>query len=281
MTIAACFVLPEGVVLASDSTTTSVDGATGKPVVRHFPHGQKIFEVGDSSTLGIVTWGCGGLGEESYRTIIAEFDDSLRTSAPGSLVEVAQAWSTFFWQRYSQAYAPLIASAKQLVAGGKNPEQAEALVRNLSVGFCIGGRWQTSRKPQAFVLEFNPLAPTGPVPVPIGMGALMFWGVPNLVYRLALGVDPDLVKALLLSGKWSGTPQELLGLLQQKALRLPNIMPLRDGIELMHAMIYATCKTLKFSHLPPSCGGPVEIALITTDRPFRWVKHKPFDIALE
>ena len=37
---------------------------------------------------------------------------------------------------------------------------------------------------------------------------------------------------------------------------------------------------MKFSHYLPVCGGPIEIAVISTDRNFRWVRHKRFDDAL-
>jgi F420-0:gamma-glutamyl ligase len=39
-------------------------------------------------------------------------------------------------------------------------------------------------------------------------------------------------------------------------------------------------KTMKFSHMAPVCGGPVEIAVVTTDRKFRWVRHKQSDAAI-
>ena len=68
MTIAACYVCPEGVVFGADSTTT-----VG---TRYYDHTQKIFEVGGrGSTLGIVTWGLGGLGDLSYRALISQFAD--------------------------------------------------------------------------------------------------------------------------------------------------------------------------------------------------------------
>jgi hypothetical protein len=57
-------------------------------------------------------------------------------------------------------------------------------------------------------------------------------------------------------------------------------LPIREAIDWVHASIYATIKMMKFSHLPPVCGGPVEIAVITTDKKFRWVRHKRFDAAI-
>lgn len=61
MTIAVCYVSQEGVVLGADSTTTYG--------THHFNNSQKLFEVGEDSTLAMVTWGLGGLHVNSYRTM--------------------------------------------------------------------------------------------------------------------------------------------------------------------------------------------------------------------
>jgi hypothetical protein len=47
VTIAICYVSPEGVVLGADSTTTYG--------THHFNNSQKLFEVGEDSSLAIVT----------------------------------------------------------------------------------------------------------------------------------------------------------------------------------------------------------------------------------
>jgi hypothetical protein len=58
------------------------------------------------------------------------------------------------------------------------------------------------------------------------------------------------------------------------------VLPIRDAVDFVHACIYSTIKALKFSNFSQICGGPIEIATITTDRQFRWVRHKPWDAAL-
>lgn len=70
MTIAACYLSPEGVVFGADSTST-YNFTNGR---HHFNYGQKIFEISDSpetGTLALVTWGLGGLSVGSYRTLVA------------------------------------------------------------------------------------------------------------------------------------------------------------------------------------------------------------------
>ncbi|OGV98196.1 MAG: hypothetical protein A2Z59_03455 [Nitrospinae bacterium RIFCSPLOWO2_02_39_17] len=44
--------------------------------------------------------------------------------------------------------------------------------------------------------------------------------------------------------------------------------------------IFFTVKVEKFKFGPPTCGGPIEIGFISTDRFFRWVRHKPFYSAI-
>ncbi len=68
--------------------------------------------------------------------------------------------------------------------------------------------------------------------------------------------------------------------MQPYSLGQPEELPIREAIDWVHASIYATIKTMKFSHMAPVCGGPIEIAVITTDRQFRWVRHKSLDAAV-
>lgn len=82
------------------------------------------------------------------------------------------------------------------------------------------------------------------------------------------------------SGHWNAGPQELFDLVLDRKLAQPFDLPLREAIDWVHAVIYTTIKAMKFSHYSPICGGPIEIAVISSDRLFRWVKHKQFDEAL-
>ena len=78
MTIAACYLSPEGAVLGADSTST-YNTPSGP---HYFNHGQKIFEIGEGSSLGIVTWGLGGLAVSSHRLLVAQLADDLKKNRP-------------------------------------------------------------------------------------------------------------------------------------------------------------------------------------------------------
>lgn len=50
-------------------------------------------------------------------------------------------------------------------------------------------------------------------------------------------------------------------------------MYLKDGIELAEFMVDVNCKAQRFSSSIATCGGPIDILLITKDEA-RWIKHK-------
>ena len=112
------------------------------------------------------------------------------------------------------------------------------------------------------------------------MGRAKFWGWQNLIERVLWGVDDAVFGAVFSSGKWTGTEAELAQVLLSQSLGQPYDLPLREAIDWVHASIYTTIKAMKFSHWKPYCGGPIEIAVISTDRRFRWVRHKNFGAAL-
>jgi hypothetical protein len=70
VTIAACFLTSEGVVLGADSTVTLPVGQDA----RYFNNEQKVFEIGERSSLGLTLWGSVPVSV-SYRTLLAMFAD--------------------------------------------------------------------------------------------------------------------------------------------------------------------------------------------------------------
>jgi hypothetical protein len=287
VTIAVCYVSPEGVVLGADSTTTYG--------THHFNNSQKLFEVGEDSTLAMVTWGLGGLHINSHRTLIALFDDDLKNKPAKSVSEVADRWAAFFYAAYNDPnmpLAPFIQQCRALHAKAAfdpaNPtdpaartQQEEGWLRewqlNLVVGFCVAGYLMPDRAPMAFEIVFDPIngVPT-PTQRPHGY---WFWGAPNMIQRLIFACDEQLKQSILSSGHWNGTPEDLEALVSQHALAHP-LVPIRDAIDFVHSCVSSTIKAFKFSNLAPICGGPIEIGLITTDRRFRWVQHKPWNVAI-
>ena len=286
MTIAMCFLSPEGIILGADSTSSGVLDPGG---FHFFNHNQKVFEIGEDSTVGIMTWGLGGLGPLSHRTMIAELDDDLKAKPAVSVAEIAQRWSALFYARYHSALATEFAKAAALVAKAphnpKNPasrtdaeeKELAALDQSYLVGFCVAGYLPPDRTPVAYSMVHSVLNTAAPAPTQLANTS--WWGAPNMILRLLNGWDGDLRAGILNSKHWKGTPQELDDVLLENGLSIPTL-PIRDAVDFVHACIHSTIKPFKFSSLSQICGGPIELAVITTDRQFRWVRHKEWDAAI-
>lgn len=290
MTIAVCYVSPEGVVFGADSTSTyaTADGN------HYFNHGQKIYEIGENSTLGLVTWGLGGLAMVSYRTLIADMADKLAATPATSVQEVAKFWADMFWPSYSdEPIKPAIDQCKKLnkkaaydPSAQPSPEMRTAdeeesfqrLHQSLIAGFCIAGYVPNNRTPEAYQIIADPLGGK-PSPIQLPVQSQMFWGAPNMIRRLVHGYDENIALDILNSGMWNGTTSDLDAILNKNMLDHP-IVPIRDAIDFTYSCIYSTIKAFKFSNLSQICGGPIEIAVITTDRNFRWIRHKSMGSAI-
>lgn len=288
MTIAAAFVTAEGVVLGADSTVT----LPGFSETRYYNHAQKVFEIGEKSTLGLVMWGDLPI-KLSYRTMLASFGDSLARAGVASVQHAAEQWSAHCWSRIRAAYArevELAASAGKKIGDGVQPtpdeERAKDFVDDFSTGFCIGGCMPPDREPAAFKIELELRSTEPPKPEQLRQAHLNFWGAPNILRRVLTGVDWRILNGLLDAQRpdgtklWTGTEDDLYEIAFAHQLVVHPGIPIREAVDLVHFSIQTTIKALKFSHLSPTCGGPIEVAVITSDRPFRWVRHKTFDAAI-
>lgn len=293
MTIAVAYVSPEGVVLGADSTASAFSPATtaGQGGFHYFNHNQKVFEIGENSTYAMALWGLGSVGLTSYRTLIAQLADSFATTPPKSVQDVANQWVAKLGSEYASFLGTHVRLQQLKGKSTYNPqentpnpnartqdEEKELADLNLGlgVGFYVGGYHPANRKPEAYRLWFDAgnVAPT-PQPIP-GWSAD---GAPNIMMRLLSGYDAGLRAAILGSSNWTGTPVDLDAILAGFVLSHP-LLPIRDAVDFVHACILSTIKAMKFSSFTQICGGPVELAVVTTDRKFRWVRHKLWDAAI-
>jgi hypothetical protein len=104
--------------------------------------------------------------------------------------------------------------------------------------------------------------------------------LPDFTERLRSGMDVAVFTAILNSGHWTGTRDDLFGLLEPHMLGRPGQLPIREALDWIHSLIETTIKVVKFSHLPTTCGGSADLAVITTDGSFRWIRHRGLASAL-
>ncbi len=285
MTIAACHVSPEGVVLGADSTTTLL--MPGTQSVCHFDHAQKIFEVGQpGACLGLVTWGLGQIGSLSHRSIAAELGAEVAASGQCTFQSIVDILVNIVLPEYRDSYEDQIQLAIELKnkydCNTINPNEISDLnnlIRALSFGYCLGGRPPHVHACSAYSIEFSPLSEQ-PATSEIPTETPRFWGVPFFFERLLYGFDSDTISQILDSGHWNASEEVLFDIIDKNQLFTPSHLPIREAIDWIHTIIHTTIRSVKFARWQHICGGPIEIATITSDRPFRWVCHKRLDSAI-
>jgi hypothetical protein len=199
MTLASCLVLPEGGIFGVDSTA-STDLTYG---YHYLNYNQKLFEVGEDSTFGILTWGLSYFRDVSYRTLIGYLADEFSEAFPSSVFVAANQWMIKAWGAYQEAFKDEIAECRELEK--KQQESAQKvsddrsveddrryleLKDDIAVGFCLGGYCPPDRTPHAFSFEFDPTLRSPPSPKPV-VGEL-FEGQRKFVKRIDEGIDLNL-----------------------------------------------------------------------------------------
>ncbi len=264
MTIAAAYLISEGVVFGADSSTTisvlTPDGKGG--VLQLLNHAQKVFEVGEKSRLGVCTWGAGSVGDISHRTIIARLADEIKESTTvqdagvilGNLVE------------------PLVQKT-----------------RVEFIGYYLGGWNPNTHEPACFKIE---VTPNGKKIDPLSLGLCSFSGNPFFFTRVFRGYDPRLLQNLREEIKQmfpqTGIPVDFDDMFSKafEKASAPLIaaghrdLPIREAIDFVYSYLHIAVKAMKFSFGAPSAGGPIEIGFVSSDRCFRWVRHKSFASAI-
>jgi hypothetical protein len=172
VTIAACYVTPEGVVLGADSTTSAMLAGG----FHYFNYSQKVFEIGNpgEGTLGIVTWGLAGIDTHSFRTLLALLHDGFKGNRPKTVQEVASRWIDQIWKLYEprttrckalnakEAYDPLTVPADPAARTKQEEDEFTQLKRGLVLGFFLGGHVPATRTPQAFSISRSALGEAQP-----------------------------------------------------------------------------------------------------------------------
>jgi hypothetical protein len=264
VTIAAAYLVSEGVVLGADSSTTisALAPGGGGRVLQLLSHAQKVFEVGENSRLGVCTWGAGSVGDVSHRTIIARLADEIEedTTVKNAAVKLVN--------------------------------MVEPLVKSTGidfVGYYLGGSDPKSHEPACFKIELTQKKKSIE---PLALGLCTFSGMPVFFTRVFRGFDPrlrqnllDEIKRLLPQENTSINIDDIFEQAFEKATA-PLVaagykdLPIREAIDFVYSYLHITVKAMKFSFGAPVAGGPIEIGFVSTDRHFRWVRHKTFSSAM-
>jgi len=266
MTIAAGYLSAEGVVFGADSTTTFSFGQPGPgQTLKFYNSAQKVFEIGPmgQARFGLCTWGDGRLGGNvSHRAVAARLADK------------ATATSTV--QDLSNELVSIL--EEPAIKAGRD-----------GIGYLLGGIDVETRTPACS--QILAAGQNAPQILPLKMEDAIVAGAPRFFSRMDVGYDSELpaLVAKHLRPLIPNAPADLDTLVtaavQAAARELPGSvtrgLPLRDAIDFVHTYLHLTIKAHKFMLGPTLCGGTIEVGFVSVDRPFRWVRHKSFDSAID
>lgn len=283
MTIAISGNFTEGVVLGADSAasytkTLSCSKPTRcapcthtTPVVSQVYNGaQKIYHLGTdelNSPFAVMIYGAASFSNIPWRNVCARFSYKYPLIAFKTAQDAVNAFMEFL---------------KEVTPDAKDRPRA-------GVFFCGAG------PEDLFVQSFRIDVLELKVEI-VNVGMVAWGGMPSVVQREVLGISAETIDAF--NGVFGNlTVDRTASDGKKEAVKIADIahdivrqtspkvdldrdMPLRDGIDYVHFLVYSTVKHYKFAHLAAVCGGEVELAVITKDRGFRRVKRKSLDSEL-
>ncbi|NQS97486.1 MAG: hypothetical protein HQ591_03445 [candidate division Zixibacteria bacterium] len=261
MSIIASIKVYDGLVLAADSMTTIIgeEVSSGiKGVVKTYEFSNKLFQL-KSLPVGLLTYGIGNIAQRSIESLLNEFMrkyDEIRgnTSENKHKIEnITQRLLDFLRGVYKDFFKEI---------PEENMPKLGVLVGGYSPDSVFAEEWE-------FILpnfdEIKLVRSTD------NFGA-SWRGIVIPFTRLYRGIDPRTEQLLIKEGVSPDIVKKA-----HYAFESPIIfdgMPVQDAIDLAKFIIETTIGLSRFEAGPPSCGGPIDIAVILPDKQFKWIQKK-------
>jgi hypothetical protein len=262
MSIVATVKVYDGIVLGAESMTQLFAniGGVGQHI-KSYSHAQKIFRIADLP-VGALTYGGGNIGNRSMESFVHEFSQQERQQPENdkTVGAIAGRLLTFLRDYYNRGFGGL-------------PEAQRPLI-----GFYVAG--YSPNQPLASEWEF--VLPQAQVAVPARddqtVGA-SWRGVGVPFTRLFFGVDPRVDGILSGLGMNAATLTRFRQLVNEQLTSKVAFdgMPIQDAIAFCKYILDTTIGAATYEVGVPSCGGPVNVAVITRAG-FEWVSHPKFTL---
>lgn len=266
MTISVAVKVHDGLVLASDSATTLMDGAQHIQTV--YNNANKIFNLHRALPIGLSTWGLGSIGPASIATLAKDLRQRFMGQDPEwrldpadyALAGVAAKVRTYFFE---ELYQPVF----QGMAAEDQPD----------LGLFVGGYSSPNALTELYQIDIR----GGDCDAPNLVGdldetAIYAQGQPEAVHRLVLGMPSNIHNILEELGADQADVPDMVGYIanQARAALMQSAMPIQDAIDLAEFLVDTTIKFSRFTVDWATCGGPIEIAAITKHEGFKWTRRK-------
>jgi len=228
-----------------------LDG-NGRPIVsKQYSNATKLFRIGEHP-IGAMTWGVGNLGERTAESLVLEFGLSPGAQTAGTVQAMADGLLIFVRPYYTKQFGSLAVNQQPVM------------------GFMVGGYSTNSSEPETW--EFTlPQSANAMAAAPTGWFGCSWRGVDQPLNRLIFGYDDLIPSALQAAGV---QPQVVANLFNRQTWTLPIYfpsMPLQDAINFTEFALRTTIGAAEFQLGAPSCGGPLQVAVVIEARKFLWV----------
>lgn len=266
MTIVVSVRVTDGIVLASDSATSFVDG--DGIVVKVYNNANKIFNLVKGKPIGAMTYGNGSIGTASIATLSKDFRVLLGDSK-----------SNFYLDPGTYTLEDVAEKAKQFLFTDSYLREYPKGSPNYAMGYRICGYSATGSLPEAWEIFIANDQCSGPTQLYEKDSFGIRWaGESEALDRLILGAGSKAYEAFVQAGldetAAKDAHSELINHLYAP-LYLPA-MPIQDAIDLARFLADTAAKFAQFSHRAATVGGPIEIATITKHEGFKWVSRKHY-----
>lgn len=263
MSIVASVKVYDGIVIGAESMTQLFATIPGQPqpaCIKAYSHARKIFQVGK---FGVMTFGGGNIHNRSMESFVDEFgevEDSLAADTDRSVRAVAARLLNFMRNHYEPAFGAL-------------PEPQRPRIGFYVAGYSPG---------QHLASEWEFMLPMSVEPLQVrddGAVGASWRGIDIPFTRLFYGLDPrvDQILANL------GIPLEQVTAIRQavSAQLMSRVafdgMPIQDAIGFCRFIIETTIGLATYEMGTPTCGGHINIAVISRLQGVRWVSEPKFN----
>lgn len=261
MSIIVSVKVRDGIVLGADGMSQiyiqDKQGRTG--VAQTYKNARKLFEVANIH-MGIMAYGAGNIGKRSVQGVIEDFSEKIRTTEPKSIETVEQVTQKLF-THINEQYEEQLSSI--------DPAQRPL------VGVFVAGYSKDQPSPEEWEFQI-PANPKVRRVRDISVYGASWRGVALPFTRLNMGIDPRIIAELVKKGVDKKIIDEAANLVKSQIMY--DAMPVQDAIDFASHILRTTIVQTTFEVGPPSCGGPLDIAIISKVDGFQWVNKRQLTI---
>jgi hypothetical protein len=265
MTIAIAISSNDGIILATDSASTSKDG---RGTAHVFHQKQKLFQLHDKHPIGLITFGLNRIGTENVATLCRE----LRLMLSGKLKNGEEDWS--LGDKWTMK--GIADRVKEYIFDKYYLPHFPKLPKEKRMGFYIGGFSSGQRSPEMVELNFDGEHVIGPIITSAKNSVnIKFSGAHEATHRLMLGYSPGLGKVMEEAGVEKEMIKKVIQLAQRK-LFPPILHPHMPLLEIADVARYLVRNEKKFQHYSPepdTVGGEIQLAIINRLDGFQWLER--------